>query len=81
MIPCPDSPTLDFITQKQQMISKLRETLAQSQARIKKYVDLKHSEREFSPGDMIYLKLQPFRHHAFGLHQSLKLTTKFYGPF
>jgi hypothetical protein len=81
MIPCPDSPALDFITQKQQMISRLRETLAQSIARIKKYAYLKHSEREFSAGDMVYLKLQPFRHHAFGLHQSLKLTTKFYDPF
>jgi hypothetical protein len=30
---------------------------------------------------MVYLKLQPFRYNAFGLHQSLKHTTKFYGPF
>jgi hypothetical protein len=27
------------------------------------------------------LKLQPLRHNAFGLHQNLKLTTKYYGPF
>jgi hypothetical protein len=30
---------------------------------------------------MVYLKLQPFMHNAFGLHQNFKLTTKYYGPF
>jgi hypothetical protein len=63
------------------MITKLKENLAQAQARIKKCADLKRSERSFSEGDMVYLKLQPFRHHAFALHQSLKLTTKYYRPF
>jgi hypothetical protein len=81
MIPGPDSPATEFITEKQHMITKLRENLAQAQARIKKYADNKRTEREFVVGDMAYLKLQPFRHHAFGLHQNLKLTTKYYGPF
>jgi hypothetical protein len=48
---------------------------------MKKYADQRRSEREFSIGDMVYLKLQPYRHNAFGLHQNLELTTKFYGPF
>jgi hypothetical protein len=39
------------------------------------------SEREFAVGDIVYLKLQPFRHTTFGLHQNLKLTSRFYGPF
>jgi hypothetical protein len=58
------------------MISKLKENLTQAQARIKKYAHQKRSERVFSEGDMVYLKLQPFMHHAFGLHQNLKLTKK-----
>jgi hypothetical protein len=45
------------------------------------YADTKRSEREFAVGDMVYLRFQPFRHAAFGLHQCLKLTTKYYGPF
>jgi hypothetical protein len=36
MIPGPDSLVVDFIRQKQQMIAKLRENLAQAQSRIKK---------------------------------------------
>jgi hypothetical protein len=77
----PESPALDFLQQKQQMIKKLKENLAQAQARIKKIIDKKRSEREFKEGDMVYLKFQPFRHNAFGLYQNLKLTTKYYGPF
>jgi hypothetical protein len=48
---------------------------------MKKYADTKRSEREFLIGGMVYLKLQPFRHTTFDLHQNLKLTSKYYGPF
>jgi hypothetical protein len=57
MIPGPDSLVVDFIRQKQQMIAKLRENLAQAQSRIKKYTDKKRLERTFLIGDMVYLKL------------------------
>jgi hypothetical protein len=30
---------------------------------------------------MVYLKLQPYRISTFGLHSSLKLQSKYYGPF
>jgi hypothetical protein len=55
--------------------------LQQAQDRMKKYTDNKRSEREFVVGDMVYLRLQPFKQDAFGLHQNMKLTTRFYGPF
>jgi hypothetical protein len=81
MVPSPESQAMDFIARKQQMITRLKENLAQAQARTKKYADMNRTERSFSVGDMVYLKLQPFRHTAFGLHQNLKLSSKFYGPF
>jgi hypothetical protein len=40
------------------MVSKLREKIAQAQARIKKYADMKRTERQFAVGDLVYLKLQ-----------------------
>jgi hypothetical protein len=48
---------------------------------MKKHADKKRTERVFSVGDMVYLKMQPYRMAAFGLRQSIKLTSKFYGPF
>jgi hypothetical protein len=48
---------------------------------MKKFVDQKRSGRQFMVGDMVYLKLQPYRQHAFDLPQHLNLMTKYYGPF
>jgi hypothetical protein len=80
MVPRLDSPATNFLMQKQQMIQKLRTNLARAQARIKKYADLQRTEKQFKVGDMVYVKLQPFRQSAFGIHQTLKLSTKLYAP-
>lgn len=39
------------------------------------------TERSCEVGDMVYLKMQPYRHNALGLHKTLKLHSKFYGPY
>jgi hypothetical protein len=48
---------------------------------MKKFADLKRPDREFSIGDMVYLKLQPYRQNAFELPHHHKLMTKYYGQF
>lgn len=63
------------------MLRQIKTNLAQAQARMKKYADQNRSERNYEVGDMVYIKMQPYRLAAFGLRQSLKLTSKFYGPF
>jgi ribosomal protein L21E len=81
VVPGPEPPAMEFLASKQLMLGKLKDNLAQTQARIKKYADLKRTERVFQVGDMVHLKLQPFRHSTFQLHKNLKLSTKYYGPF
>ena len=48
---------------------------------MKHFADKKRREREFTVGNMVYLKLQPYRHTSLSLHRHLKLHSKFYGPF
>lgn len=48
---------------------------------MKKYADRKRTERILEVGDMVYLKMQPYRLNAFGLRTHIKLQSKFYGPF
>jgi hypothetical protein len=48
---------------------------------MKKYADTNRSERTFQVGDLVYLKMQPYRETALGLQNALKLTSKWYGPF
>jgi hypothetical protein len=81
-IPGPaDTAAKDFLAEKQQQLLKLKENLTQAQARMKKYADKKRTERTFDVGDMVYLRMQPYRMAAFGIRQAIKLTSKFYGPF
>jgi hypothetical protein len=48
---------------------------------MKKNVYRKRSERVLDVGDMAYLKMQPYKHSSLGIHNNLKLHSKFYGPF
>jgi hypothetical protein len=41
----------------------------------------KTGKKSFEVGDMVYLKIQPYRHISLSLHRSLKLHSKYYGPF
>jgi hypothetical protein len=67
--------------EKQNMLQTLQTNLLQAQQRMKKYADLKRTERTFDVGAMVYLKMQPYRQTALGLRNALKLTSKWYGPF
>lgn len=67
--------------QREELMLRLKDNLLRAQNRIKKFADRLRSERSFQEGDMVYLKMQPYRQNAFGLRGSLKLCAKFYGPF
>ena len=38
-------------------------------------------ERSFEVGEWVYFRLQPYRHSSVALHQNLKLSPQFFGPF
>jgi len=76
-----DVEARDFMQEKQQILTQLKENLAQAKSRMKRHANKKRSERTLEVGDMVYLKMQPYRMAAFGLRQPIKLTTKYYGPF
>lgn len=82
LVPGPENEEArDFLAEKEGMLKQIKENLVQAQARMKKYADQNRSERTIEVGNVVYLKMQPYRLVAFGLRQSLKLTSKFYGPF
>ncbi|XP_073363084.1 uncharacterized protein [Aegilops tauschii subsp. strangulata] len=82
VVPGPtDVDAQDFLREQQHMVSILKEHLTQAQARMKKYADKKRLERTSEVGDMVYLRMQPYRMAAFGIRQAMKLTTKLYGPY
>ncbi|WMV42750.1 hypothetical protein MTR67_036135 [Solanum verrucosum] len=48
---------------------------------MKVYADKRRTEREFNVGDWVFLKLQPYKQTSVVVRKSLKLASKFYGPY
>jgi hypothetical protein len=80
-VDCPDLPAQEQLRNRQIAQQVIKDTLQKAQARIKNQADKHRTEREFEIGNMVYLKLQPYRNTSLSAHRSLKLHSKFYGPF
>ena len=48
---------------------------------MKNLADIKRSDREFQVGDLVYLKLQPYRQQTIKHRSCFKLAPKDIGPF
>ena len=53
----------------------------EAQHRMKLSEDYHLRELEFQPGEMVYLKLQPFRQMSLRVRGNMKLPPRFYGPY
>lgn len=59
----------------------LQDNLSKAQERMKLYADKRRSEREFQVGDIVFLKLQPYKQSSIYIRRNLKLSSKYYGPY
>jgi hypothetical protein len=71
----------EVLRNREQILNLLRQNIKQAQQRMKKYADLKHTERELEIGQQVYLRLQPYRQTSISHRRALKLAPRFYGPF
>lgn len=69
------------LSERERLLQQLKANLEHAQDRIKHFANQKRTERTFEVNDMVYLKIQPYRQNAFGLGGSLKLRSKYYGPY
>ncbi|CAA0839973.1 Unknown protein, partial [Striga hermonthica] len=63
------------------VLQELRERLLHAQNVMKTYYDSQHRDVSFDVGDMVLLKLQPYRQVSVGFKRNQKLAPRFYGPF
>lgn len=60
------------------MLKEVRLQLLEAQNRMKQIYDKTHQEREFLPGDWVYLRLQEHRQHSVYRRLNKKLFPKFF---
>ncbi|CAD6217555.1 unnamed protein product [Miscanthus lutarioriparius] len=70
-----------WMADRELMHTVVKQHLLRAQARMKRQADKGRSERQFSVGDMVFLKLQPYIQSSLFHHSNNKLSFKFFGPF
>jgi hypothetical protein len=66
---------------RDEILQLLKENLQRSQNQMRRYADLKRTERVLKEGDWVYLRLQPYRKMLVTWRRNLRLSPRFYGPF
>ncbi|XP_026452504.1 uncharacterized protein LOC113352983 [Papaver somniferum] len=75
-----------YLKQRDEVLALLKDALHKSTTIfevlwLKFYADQKRTDRVFSVGDKVYLKLQPYRQAFVALRRNLKHAAKYYGLF
>lgn len=70
-----------FIQDRKAAVELIRARLVEAQNIMKFFADKHQSEREFQPGDWVFLSFQPYRQTSLLMRRDHKLASKFYGPF
>lgn len=71
----------EVLRNKEQILKLLHHNLTHAQQRMKKYADIRRTERTFELGQAVCLCLQPYRQTSVTHPSALKLVPHFYGPF
>lgn len=71
----------ETLRERDAILDDLRVNLLRAQQKMKNDADKKRRAESFEVGDMVFLKLQPYRQRSLARKPFEKLASKFYGPF
>jgi hypothetical protein len=74
---CHDDNTRELLQNRQLAAQMITDNLIKAQSRINYQADKHRKERIMEVGDMVYLKMQPYRQTSLSIHNSMKVLRSF----
>jgi hypothetical protein len=71
----------DWIEESQRILKSVKENLQAAQNQQNMYEYRQRIERSFEVGDLVFLRLQPYRQSSLKRSKAEKLKPRFYGPY
>ncbi|XP_057861872.1 uncharacterized protein LOC131070380 [Cryptomeria japonica] len=73
--------TQDWLQESQDILKAFKENIQQAQNQQKLYANHHRIERSFEVGEMVFLRLQPYRQSSLKMSGAKKLKPQFYGQY
>ena len=71
----------DMLEERDAILNSLQDNIHMAQTRMKEQADKHRRHVEFSEGDMVFLKLQPYKQKTLAKYRFEKLSPRYFGPY